>query len=192
VPVWHPNFRNYQKLPDIKVVRTAFFINGIAIVVAVSLAIYFSLREWQLRVVSGQLTQVQAQIDQNKKASDQAIALYKKFQAEESRVNEVDAFVKSKPSVSALILRLGDTLPPNIAIDNIDLRPAAMVLRLSVKGAPDTAPSYATAYFEQLRADKELSQFEDVVFTTTPTLNPTTGRMAVELMLRLKSAGGKK
>ena len=31
VPAWHPNFRNYEKLPDLKVVRTAFFVNGAAI-----------------------------------------------------------------------------------------------------------------------------------------------------------------
>ena len=29
MPAWHPNFRNYEKLPDIKVVRTAFFVNGV-------------------------------------------------------------------------------------------------------------------------------------------------------------------
>ena len=32
VPAWHPNFRDYEKLPDVKVVRTAFFINAAAIV----------------------------------------------------------------------------------------------------------------------------------------------------------------
>ena len=37
VPAWHPNFRNYQRLPDIKVVRTAFFINGFAALIAIAL-----------------------------------------------------------------------------------------------------------------------------------------------------------
>ena len=39
VPAWHPNFRNYQQLPDIKVVRTAFFVNGAAVFVALGLAV---------------------------------------------------------------------------------------------------------------------------------------------------------
>ena len=41
VPAWHPNFRNFEKLPDIKVVRTAFFVNGAALFLAVALLIYF-------------------------------------------------------------------------------------------------------------------------------------------------------
>ena len=31
MPAWHPSFRNYERLPDIKVVRTVFFVNAVAI-----------------------------------------------------------------------------------------------------------------------------------------------------------------
>src|SRR5688500_10849506 len=122
LPAWHPNFRNYQKLPDIKVVRTAFFVNGVAVLVLLSLAGYLGFQEWQLRGVKTQLAEVQAQLDRDKRVSDQAIALFKKFQAEEAKVTEVDAFMKSKPLVSALLIRLAQTLPKNIALDNLDLR----------------------------------------------------------------------
>lgn len=193
VPNWHPNFRNFEKLPDTKVVRTAFFINGAAIFIAVALGIYLGTKEWQLRVIKVQIADEQRKIDRDKRPSDQGVGLYKKFQAEEARIGEVDAFIKSKPLFSVLVLRLGETLPTNIAIDNIDFRETGLVLRLSVRGAPDTAPGYATAYLDQLRADKQLSQFEEFTFTSTPTLNPSTGRMAVEFFLKLKpSAGGKK
>jgi hypothetical protein len=191
-PAWHPNFRNYEKLPDIKVVRTAFFINALAILVTLSLATYLGFREYNFRIVKQQIDQVQAQIDANKKASDQAIALFKKFQAEETKVLEVDTFVTSKPHVSALLLRLARTLPKNIALDNFDLRDAGLTLRLSVRGDPAAASGYATAYLEQLRADKELTQFSSVDFTSTPTPNPTTGKMAVEFLFKTRPAGGKK
>jgi hypothetical protein len=106
----------------------------------------------------------------------------------------VDAFVKSKPLVSALILRLANTLPKNIAIDSIDMRIDGLVLRLSVRGDSAAASGYATDYLEQLRADKELAHFDEFAFTSTPTRNPTTGRMAVEFILKPKvpAAGGKK
>jgi len=191
-PAWHPNFRNYEKLPDIKVVRTAFFINALAILVTLSFATYLGFREYNLRIVKQQIDQVQAQIDAEKKASDQAIALFKKFQTEETKVLEVDTFVTSKPPVSALLLRLAKTLPKNIALDDFDLRDARLTLRLSVRGDPAAASGYATAYLEQLRADKELTQFSSVDFTSTPTPNPTTGRMAVEFLFKTRPAGGKK
>jgi len=196
LPAWHPNFRNYEKLPDVKVVRTAFFINGVSIFLAVALLVYSGFREWQIRVIGSQIVDVQAQIDRDKGASDQAIALYKKFQADEAKVAEVDTFLQSKPVVSALLIRLAQTLPKDIAFDTLDLRENGLTLRLSVRGDAAAASGHATAYLEQLRADKELSQFDQFTFTSTPTRNPATGRMAVEFLLRLKPAapapGGKK
>lgn len=189
VPAWHPNFRNYEKLPDIKVVRTAFFVNAAAISVAVALLIYFGFQEWQLRTLNLQIADWQRQIDRDKKASAEAVALFKKFQAEETKINEVDAFVKSKPLVSAIVVRLAETLPPNIALDNLDLREAGMTMRFSVRGAPDAASGHATAYLELLKADPEISKrFDEFTFTSTPTRNPNTGRMVVEFFLHLKGA----
>jgi|ERR1043166_2871456 hypothetical protein len=192
VPAWHPNFRNAQKLPDIKVVRTAFFVNGAALFIVVALGIFFAFKEWQLREIKKQLTQVGAQIARDKRVSDQAIGLFKKFQKEAEKVSEVDAFVKSKPLVSVLILRLAQTLPKNVALDSLELRESSMTLRLSVRGDAAAASGYATAYLEQLRADKELTLFDEVSFTGTPARNPATGRMAVEFLLRMRPPGGKK
>lgn len=192
VPAWHPNFRNFEKLPDTKVVRTAFFVNAAAITVALAALIYFGLEEWRLRGIKQQIEQVQAQIDRDKRVSDQAVALFKKFQAEEAKVKEVDAFVSSKPLVSTILMRIGETLPANIAIDSVDIREAGMTLRLSVRGAPDEASGYATNYLEQLRTDKELAIFDTFNFTSTPTPNPATGLMAVEFFLHLKGAPGAK
>ncbi|MCX6953744.1 MAG: hypothetical protein NTV51_16455 [Verrucomicrobia bacterium] len=187
VPAWHPNFRNFEKLPDIKVVRTAFFVNGAAVTIALALLIYCGRQEWQIMDLNAQLADWQSQIERDKPASDKAVALYKKFQAEELKINEVNAFIKSKPPVSDLIVHLGQTLPANIAFDGLDLRENGLVLRLTVRGASDAALGYATTYLDQLKADKELAAFEDVSITTS-TRNPTTGRLAVEMFLRLRPA----
>lgn len=195
-PAWHPNFRNYEKLPDVKVVRTAFFINGLSVFLAVALLVYTGFREWQIRVIGGQVADIQAQIGRNKDASDQAITLYKKFQADEARAGEVETFQRSKPIVSALLLRLAQTLPKDIALDTFELRENGLTLRMSVRGDAAAASGHATAYLEQLRTDKELALFDQFTFTSTPTRNPATGRMAVEFLLRIKPAapapGGKK
>jgi len=188
VPPWHPNFRNYEKLPDIKVVRTAFFINGVAISVALALLIYFGVQEWQLRVLHGQVADAERRIAQDKPASSQAVVAFRKFQAEEAKIKEVDTFVSSKLIVSDLILHVGRTLPVNIAVDSIDLRDVALVLRLSVRGARDAAAGYATTYLDQLKADEKLAQWFELVEMTSISPNPATGRLAVELTLRLKGA----
>lgn len=187
VPAWHPNFRNYEKLPDIKVVRTAFFVNGLAVSVALALGIYVGLKEWEVRTLRQQVAAWDAQIERDKRPSDQAVALFKRFQAEEAKVLEANAFVKAKPPVSDILIRLAGTLPPHIMFDAFDLREAGLTLRLAVRGTPDAASGRATAYLEQLRADAELTrQFDQFNFVSTPTPNPGTGLMTVEFFLRAK------
>jgi len=187
VAAWHPNFRNYQTLPDIKVVRTAFFVNGAAILLALSLLLYFGYKEWTLRALRSQIAEAELRIGRDKPGSEQAVALFKKFQSEEAKIKEVDAFLKSKPSVSELILHLGRTLPENIALDSVTLAETGLVLRLSVRGG-DAGPGYANAYLEQLKTDTKLAERFEAAEMTTITINPTTGRWSAEINNRLKGA----
>ena len=195
VPAWHPNFRNYEKLPDIKVVRTAFFVNVAAISLAFALAIYLGFQEWNLHVLVGQVAEAERRIAANKAGSEQAVALFNKFKADEARFLEIDAFLKSKPVVSELMIRLAQTLPTNIAIDSLDLRDTGLAVRLTVRGAPDAATAYATAYLEQLRTDKQLSRFDQTANGVQPNVqrNPSTGRLNVDfLLVPAKPAAGAK
>jgi hypothetical protein len=191
VPAWHPNFRNFEKLPDIKVVRTAFFVNGAAVSITLALAIYGGMQEMQLGGLGTQIADAQKQIKLTKEDSDKAVALYKKFQVEEARIAEVEAFMKSKPIVSDIIVHLGQTVPSNIAFDGLDFRDNGLVLRLTVRGNSAAALGYATNYVEQLRTDKKLAVFDEFSITTS-TRNPSTGRLAVELFLRLRVPTPKK
>jgi hypothetical protein len=191
VPPWHPNFRNYEKLPDIKVVRTAFFVNVGAITTVLALAGWYGFTEWQLRDLNQQLAAAEARIARDKPASDRALADFKKFQAEETKLKEVETFLTSKPSVSELLIHLAGTRPENVAIDGIDLREMGLILRLSVKGAPDVASGTATAYKEQLAGDKQLGAiFGEPTFSNFAT-NPNTGRLAVEILLPAKTPAKK-
>jgi hypothetical protein len=182
---WHPDFRLQAKLPDIKVVRTAFFINGAAALVVIALATYLGYNEWQLRALNAQVAEADAQIARQKPASLQAVGLFKKFQAEEARIKEVDAFVSAKPSLSELIFHLSEVFPANLALDNLEWREAGLLLRFSVKGAPDVASGHATAFRDQLAADKTLSFFGEPTIANLAT-NPTTGRLVGEIMLPAK------
>jgi hypothetical protein len=191
VPAWHPNFRDYEKLPDVKVVRTAFFLNGAAIVVALALAIYFGIHEWQLHVLNVQIAETQKHIDRDKRPSELAVAQFKLYQAEAAKVEEVEGFIRTRPVVSDILLHLAQTLPENVALDQFDLRSNGAMLRLTVRGTPEAAAGYATAYLEQLRNDAELKAFDRTKFEfTTQQRNSTTGRLAVEFFLRLKPEFG--
>jgi hypothetical protein len=189
VPAWHPNFRNYERLPDVKVVRTAFFVNAAAIAVLISLGTYFVIREMQLHVLRTQIAARQSEIDRDKKPSDAQVALFRKFETEQKKVEDVDAFVTSKPVVSEILIRLARTLPENIALKSIDLRDAGLVLRMYVRGSPEDAAGYATAYLDQLRADQTLTAFDHDKFEfTSQARDPGAGGLVVEFLLHAKGA----
>lgn len=196
MPPWHPNMRNFARLPDTKVVRTTFFVNGAAIFVAIAMLLWFAFQEYKIHNLERQIGDWDRQIDRDKRESDRYIALYKKFQDEQARVNEVDAFIKSRPAVSALVLRLGQTLPKDIELDSFELSALGLTLRGTVRGTPDEASGYASAYLDQLKADKVLGEyFEDYAFAGAGvSRNPQTHRLSLQLFLRFRPAykGGKK
>ena len=195
MPPWHPNLRNFARLPDTKVVRTAFFINGAAIFITIGLLLWFAFQEYKIHNLDRQIADWDRQINRDKKDSDQYIALYAKFLAEQARINEVDAFLKSRPAVSQMLMHLGETLPKDIALDAYEQQTAGLVLRGSVRGTPDEASGYATSYLDQLRADKILAvYFDEVSFAGAGITRTTTGKITFQLLLHFKSAtkGAKK
>jgi hypothetical protein len=194
LPAWHPNFRNYERLPDTKAVRTSFFINGGAITVALVMLVYFAAQELNLYSINSQAAEWEAQIQRDRAASDRAKTQFAQFKAEEAKLVEVAAFLAQRPVVSDLILTIAQTLPTNIALDGFDLKDTTLILRATVRGAPDLASGYASTYVDQLRADQDLApKIEDVALTNLNRV-PTTGRLAIEIVVKLKAvkAAGKK
>ena len=196
MPAWHPNLRNASRLPDTKVVRTSFFVNGAAISITIIVLLWFVFQEYKLHNLNRQINDWQAQIDRDKKESDRFIALYKKFQDEQSKVLEVNGFLRSKPAVSALLMYIGETLPKEIALDAYEQQVQGLTLRGTVRGAPDEATGYATAYLDQLRADKVLAaNFGEIAFSGPGVArNPQTGRLSLQLYLKFGAStkGAKK
>jgi hypothetical protein len=189
VPSWHPNFRNYEKLPDIKVVRTAFFINAVAIVTVIALGVFLGKREYELRSLKAQVADWQGQINRDRPGSDQAVGLYRKFEEGEKRIEEVEAFVHSKPLASAFILHFAETRPRNIALDMIDLRDTSIVLRGAVRGAPELAAGEASAYIDVLKTDAVFGPKFEVPVMTALNRNPATNQMLFEIVLKFKAPG---
>ena len=188
MPAWHPNFRNHERLPDTKVVRTQFFVNFAAIAVSASLLLYFSYQEYRIKNLHHQVAEWQAQIDTNKKASIQAQVLSQKFAEEAKKIGELEKFVQPHVVLSQLLMNLGSTLPPDMAVDAAEIRENGVELRGVAAGTPDEASGHTSAYVEKLKQDKYFSSvFEDVALNRLERA-PGTDRLAFDLFLRFKGA----
>lgn len=192
VPAWHPNFRNHERLPDTKVVRTQFFVNFAAIAVAASLLLYFSYQEYRIKNLRHQVAEWQSQIDTNKKASFQAQVLSRKFGEEEKKIDELNNFLKQRLVLSQFLVHLGSTLPADMAVDAVEVRENGVDLRGVAAGTPDEASGRTSAYVEKLRQDKYFNGFfEDVALNRLERAQGSE-RLTFDVFLRFKGAVVKK
>ena len=196
-PLWHPNFRNFERLPDTKVVRTTFFVNTAAGAVAAALILWLGYGEFRLKNLSAQIAEAQAKIDANAKQNAEALRLSQVFADEEKKIAEAEAFMKMPLSPSEFILLIGQTLPKEISIDFAELRLPADVksqqytLRGMVAGTRDQAAGSASNYVELLKTHPRLGSVFDPITLDKLTPDSATGLMAFEISLKVKPEGKK-
>ena len=187
VPAWHLDFRDSDQLPDMKPIRTAFFINGLAILVATTVVLFFAYQETQLYALNSQISDIVRQIEQDRLPSADAAKSFKEFQAQEKKIAEAVAFLDAPMALSTFLLRLGEILPDNIKIDTIDWRGGSVTLRGTVSGTPDEASGYASGLVEIFNNDEVFSPvFEDAALTSL-LRNPATGLLAMEINLEFSA-----
>jgi hypothetical protein len=189
VPSWHPNFRNFDRLPDVKVVRTSFFVNCAAIVITLGFLLYLGLQEYNLRGIHVQIADLDRQIGDNTKPSEQAVRLYGQFQDEEKKVAAVAGFVKTDFILSDFVIELGQSLPKNIVLNSIDVNEGGASYHGIVRGtSSDEASGEAQAYINQLQADPSLSQkFETI---TMPNIDRGAKPNELDFGISMKARSG--
>lgn len=194
-PLWHTNFRDFERLPDTKVVRTTFFINTAAIAVAIGMLLWLGYREYDNHNIGQQIAEANQQIETNKKQNAEALRLSKVFLEEEKKIGEAVAFMKVPVTPSEFIALLGETLPKDISIDYVDTRitepkNSVFQLRGRVAGTPDQASGITSSYVDMLRADARLSKIFDPITLNRLDRDSTAGFMVFEISLTIND--GKK
>lgn len=190
---WHPNFRNFTELPDTKVVRTSFFVNGVSLVVVLAALLYFVYQEYTLNVLSRQVQEWEAKIEHQQGPSQKAVALYKQFQDEQKKAAEVDEFLRSERLLfTEFLMHLGAMLPRDVAISFLDYSANGVTLRGIVNGEPDQASGIASSFERQLREDTQFKTTFSSATLTTLSRDPQSGRLTFEIIMRLEDQTKKK
>lgn len=189
-PLWHPNFRDFDRLPDTKVVRTTFFINTAAIAAAVGMLLWLGYREFNNHNIGQQITEANAEIESNRKQNEEALKQAKLFADEEKKLAEAMAFMKAPITPLEFVQLLGDTLPKDISIDYVDARVAdarnsVFQVRGRVAGSPDMASGVTSSYVDSLKANERIKQVFDPV-TLNRLDRDAAGGMVFEVTLTIK------
>jgi Tfp pilus assembly protein PilN len=152
-PRWRPDFRKLDALPDIKSVRTSFFVNLACITAALILLGITLSREFQVFTINKDLSKTETEIQSLDAANKKALATYSKFQSEVKVVDEIQAHLGKEGPRSDLFLHIAKTLPARISLSRIEHRGTNLILAGSAIGNYTEAVAEVSTYERQLRED---------------------------------------
>ena len=190
-PLWHADFRNFERLPDTKPISTNFLVNTVAIGTTVCLLLWLGFREFHIYSLGEQIADAQRQIDGNTKQNNEAIRQTKIFADEERKLLEASAYRHSAISPAEFITSLGSAQPKEISIESVDARMneasgGTYALKGFVAGTPDQASGAASRYVDMLRAHAHLGTVFDPITLTNLTRDASSGFLSFEIVMKVK------
>ena len=117
---WRPNFRDYDTLPDVRVVRTKFFLPAFAISVAAALTAYILFQEYRAMGITEDIQALEAEVATYRERHDEKVDLNAEFMKVSRKLNEVVAFKEGKLTASDLLLDLSSRLPEGMYLNRVE------------------------------------------------------------------------
>lgn len=171
--LWHPDFRDHSKLPDISVIRTSFLMNFASAVVVASLFVYAAFNEISAAGLRSQIAELDQSISSRGKQNREYIKQGKDFEQSAWLVKDFKRFYKKSISPDEILLELALKRPKGMVMDEAALslvqkrnkagkNEEYFQQRISgtIKGDYDEALKVVDAYTEAL---KESEKLKDII-----------------------------
>jgi Tfp pilus assembly protein PilN len=163
MPNWHPNFRNAATLPDLKVIRTSFFVNLLCVTLGVAAFLFTVYREYLAFSIRGEIQEAERRIENASARNNKLLALNREFQEGANKFAEVKEFTSAPLQASSLLVALSRSLPEYMDFTSVLYEGRQLTLRGTIRGTSDTASARVQAYSDVLRQDEILGpHFPDV------------------------------
>ncbi len=177
-------------LPDVKVVRTSFFVNVCALVVACALLIFLLYREYEISSLREQVESWEQRIAERKPQSDEAVRLTREFQAERERIEEMLEFAGGRTAVSALLAEIARTLPDRVVLTRLNRREGSRGVEVAivgrVLGISEEATDIVSDYENLFKQHPFFVRVVEDVDVTSVTRNPDTDTLSFNFVLSLR------
>jgi len=118
---WHTDFRNTELLPDMKVVRTHFFINLVAVVLPFVILLYWVQAELKIASINSSISSLQKQVESKQDDDKEFLELSKKFDEETAKIKAMDEFFTNLFPGSDLLLELAELMEDNMSLSQFSL-----------------------------------------------------------------------
>lgn len=120
-PHWRPNFVNASELPDIKVVRTGFMINFVAVVIMLLVGFYVLQREYKAYSLKKEIDTMEQQIRVAEADDAASLKLSREFQDLAAHVAELEKFYATPVVTHKFLVQLTEMRPDELIFRQISL-----------------------------------------------------------------------
>ena len=161
-PFWRPNFVNRSELPDIKVIRTDFIINFIAIMLALGVTFFYLQQEYRAHILKGAISDAEEEIRDASAQDAENLKLSQSFLDSAKYVVEVERFLESPFRIHEFLYDLARIKPDDLIYKSISLSESAAPKRLhsplkySINIAGDAKNLTVIGDFKRILGEAEL------------------------------------
>ena len=118
-PLWRPDFRDSQTLPDIKVIRTDFLLNAVSVSLAIGLLGLLLYREYRSVQLSRSIDDVVVNIESNEKANEENLRMSAEFSAIQKPMEEVARFKNVPITPDGLLTEVARMQPDAVILESV-------------------------------------------------------------------------
>lgn len=116
---WHADFRDAGTLPDIKPVRSVFFINFVPMALSICLLFYWIFIEWQHGALNSAIATHEKAIATHEKVNEQLLGQSEEFERVAKNISQIQGFVGVPFKPSQFLVSIGAVRPAQMLLTQI-------------------------------------------------------------------------
>ena len=153
---WRPDFRDREQLPDIKTIRTGFFLSALAATLAAMTLIFVGIREYKIMNLKGNIEEIQKEIDVYRVENALIVNKNKAFRENILKIQEIVAFVDEKAVSSDLIMDVAGALSGGMVFRKFEYKEATARFEGTIPSKVDS-DNALNGFIENLKAIESLN-----------------------------------
>lgn len=181
---WHVNFRIPDGLPDLKPIRTSFFVNLLFITIAAGALLFTAHREFLGFEIQSEIDLANQRVESVASRNNHLLELNKEFNDAAVIIASAEDFGKGQMIASELLIALSTSLPQIMDFSSVTFENNNLVLRGTVRGASETSSTRVSAYLDVLRQDETIGPQLSQISLTSLVRDPRTQGMTFEIVLK--------
>jgi len=179
-PNWHPNFRLPAELPDIKVIRTDFLINGFAAALILLSLFTIVKREFSIRSITQEVTALESSVKDLKKENESVVKVSESYRELSKEIEELEKFYDAPYDSAILLKQISEIRPEDILLSSISLteklasagKKGPTSLHYDIRIAGNTRNLTIVSDFKGLLEAEELLTFEELETVVREDIQP--------------------